>query len=219
MKNKLRPVPFKFGVLVAIISLYPFLSSSAQSYSLSLKKGSYWIGGGLGVQGSVAPMGQYIGTAANLSAKGGYFVIDKLSVGLSVTGGFSLVDKKDKGVYTRGISLLVGPLVNYHIPMGKNFFLEPIVCTTWGPISVKSLVNSNPEQYVKVKGHAFCEIGGIGPFFEVIPKRAEFGFQLLVAVLQQSTTIYTEDGKAVPGTKVWDNKTGPALNVEFRLHF
>ncbi|SFW75737.1 hypothetical protein [Chitinophaga sancti] len=219
MKNKSKPVPFTFGVLVSLLPLFAFLTSSAQSYTLKIKKGDYWLGGGLGIQGSVAPMGQYIGTSASLSAKGGYFVADKFSIGITVTGGYSIVDKKDKGVYNRGISFLMGPLFNYHIPISRNFFLEPIICTTWGPVSVKSMVSASPEQYVKVKGHAFCEIGGIGPFFEVIPQKAEFGVQLLLAVLQQSTTVYGSNGEAIPGSKVWDNKTGPAMNVEFRLHF
>lgn len=220
-------------VLVPLIALMPFITCSAQTsdatevpaknkaYTLKIRKGDYWIGGGLGVSGSVAPMGQYIGTAATLSAKGGYHVIDKLSVGVSLTAGISIADKKSKGIYNRGISMLVGPIVQYMIPLSKTFFLAPIVGYTWGPINVKSMTSQPgaPEEYVKIKGHAWCQLAGIGPFFEVIPEKASFGAQILVSSIQQTTTLYTNGGEGIPGTKVKDDKSGPALNVEFRLHF
>jgi hypothetical protein len=236
MKNKQRLMPAKAAllfVLVPLIALMPFTICSAQTldatkvpaknkaYTLKIRKGDYWIGGGLGVSGSVAPMGQYIGTAATLSAKGGYHVIDKLSVGVSLTAGISIADKKSKGIYTRGISMLVGPIVQYMIPLSKTFFLAPIVGYTWGPINVKSMTSQPgaPEEYVKIKGHAWCQLAGIGPFFEVIPEKASFGAQILVSSIQQTTTLYTNSGEGIPGTKVKDEKSGPALNVEFRLHF
>ncbi|MCF6403046.1 hypothetical protein L3C95_09190 [Chitinophaga filiformis] len=237
MKNKQRLMPAKavllFVLVPLIIALTPSNNCSAQTldatnpaskgkaYTLKIRKGDYWIGGGLGLTGSVAPMGQYIGTAAQLSAKGGYHIIDKLSVGVSITGGISISDKKSQGIYTRGISLLVGPIVQYMIPVSKTIFLAPIVGATWGPIRVKSMTSQpgQPENYVKIKGHAFVELAGIGPFFEVIPEKASFGAQLLVSSLQQTTTLYTNSGEGIPGTKVKDRKTGPALNVEFRLHF
>lgn len=237
MKNTHRLTPAATGLLTVlvplIIALMPFITCSAQTlevtkapvkskaYTLKINKGTYWIGGGLGLSGSVAPMGQYIGTAATLSAKGGYHVIDKLSVGVSLTAGISISDKKSKGIYTRGISMLVGPIVQYMIPLSKTFFLAPIVGATWGPISVKSMTSlpGAPEEYVKIKGHAFCELAGIGPFFEVIPEKASFGAQILVSALQQTTTLHGNNGEGIPGTKVTDKKSGPALNMEFRLHF
>ncbi|PWV45845.1 hypothetical protein [Chitinophaga sp. S165] len=236
MKNKQRLMPTKAAllfVLVPLIALMPFITCSAQTseatkvpaknkaYTLKIRKGDYWIGGGLGLSGSVAPMGQYIGTAATLSAKGGYHVIDKLSIGASLTAGISISDKKSKGIYTRGISMLVGPIVQYQIPLSKTFFLSPIIGYTWGPINVKSMTSQPgaPEEYVKIKGHAWCQLAGIGPFFEVIPEKASFGAQILVSSLQQTTTLYTNSGEGIPGTKVKDDKSGPALNVEFRLHF
>lgn len=220
-----------FVLVPLMLALTPFITSSAQTldvtkapskkaYTLKINKGDYWIGGGLGLSGSVAPMGQYIGTAAQLSAKGGYHIIDKLSVGVSLTAGISISDKKSKGIYTRGISMLVGPIIQYMIPLSKTFFLAPIVGATWGPISVKSMTSQPgaPEEYVKIKGHAFCQLAGIGPFFEVIPEKASFGAQILVSSLQQTTTLHS-NGSEIPGTKVKDNKSGPALNIEFRLHF
>lgn len=237
MKNKQRLMPAKAVLLFVLVPLMlvltPFFTCSAQTldvtkappkgkaYTLKIRKGDYWIGGGLGLSGSVAPMGQYIGTAAQLSAKGGYHIIDKLSVGVSLTAGISISDKKSKGIYTRGISMLVGPIVQYMIPLSKTFFLAPIVGATWGPISVKSMVSQPgaPEEYVKIKGHAFCQLAGIGPFFEVIPEKASFGAQILVSSLQQTTTLHNNSGEGIPGTKVKDNKSGPALNIEFRLHF
>lgn len=237
MKNKQRLMPEKARLLIVlvplIIAMAPFITCSAQTteavqvpaknkaYTLKIRKGDYWIGGGLGLSGSVAPMGQYIGTAATLSAKGGYHVIDKLSIGVSITAGISISDKKSKGIYTRGISMLVGPIVQYNIPLSKTFFLVPIVGATWGPINVKSMTSQPgaPEEYVKIKGHAFCQLAGIGPFFEVIPEKASFGAQILVSSLQQTTTLHTNSGEGIPGTKVKDDKSGPALNVEFRLHF
>lgn len=230
-------MPATVGLLFVLLSLLSVLTSitpcSAQTldvnkgapnkndYTLKIRKGDYWIGGGLGLSGSVAPMGQYIGTAAALSAKGGYHVIDKLSFGLTVTAGISLADKKSKGVYNRGISMLVGPIAQYMIPLSKTLFLAPIIGATWGPINVKSMVSQPgaPEEYIKIKGHAFCELAGIGPFFEVIPGKASFGAQILVTSLQQKTTMYSNSGEGIPGTKVRDDKSGPALNVEFRLHF
>lgn len=221
-------------VLVPLIALMPFITCSGQTldapkapaknkkdYTLKIRKGDYWIGGGLGLSGSVAPMGQYIGTAATLSAKGGYHVIDKLSIGFSISAGISISDKKSKGVYTRGISMLMGPIVQYQIPLSRTLFLCPIVGYTWGPISVKSMTSQpgEPEEYIKIKGHAWCQLAGIGPFFEVIPGKASFGAQVLVSSLQQTTTLYTNSGEGIPGTKVKDDKSGPALNVEFRLHF
>ncbi|UPK72216.1 hypothetical protein [Chitinophaga filiformis] len=237
MKNKQRLIPAKavllFFLVPLMIALMPLITCSAQTldasltpakkkaYTLKINKGDYWIGGGLGLTGSVAPMGQYIGTAAQLSAKGGYHFFDKFSVGVSLTAGISISDKKSKGIYTRGISMLVGPIVQYMIPVSKTVFLAPIVGATWGPISVKSMVSQPgaPEEYVKIKGHAFCELAGIGPFFEVIPEKASFGAQILVSSLQQTTTVHGNNGDGIPGSKVKDNKSGPALNIEFRLHF
>lgn len=229
-------MPAKAGLLFALLSLLfvltPIIPCSAQTldvskapsskkeYTLKIRKGDYWVGGGLGLSGSVAPMGQYIGTAATLSAKGGYYLADKFTIGASITAGISLADKKSKGVYTRGISMLMGPIVQYMIPLSKTFFLAPIVGATWGPISVKSMVSQPgaPEEYIKIKGHAFCELAGIGPFFEVIPGKASFGAQILVSSLQQTTKLHANSGE-VPGTRVRDDKSGPALNMEFRLHF
>lgn len=237
MKNKQRLMPAKavllFFLVPLTIALMPLITCSAQTldasltpakkkaYTLKINKGDYWIGGGLGLTGSVAPMGQYIGTAAQLSAKGGYHFFDKFSVGVSLTAGISISDKKSKGIYTRGISMLVGPIVQYMIPVSKTVFLAPIVGATWGPISVKSMVSQPgaPEEYVKIKGHAFCQLAGIGPFFEVIPEKASFGAQILVSSLQQTTTVHGNNGDGIPGSKVKDNKSGPALNIEFRLHF
>jgi hypothetical protein len=189
-------------------------------YTLKIDKGSWWIGGGLGISGSIAPMGQYIGTAATLSAKGGYHVIDKLSVGVSITAGLNIADKKSAGVYNRGVSMLAGPIVQYIIPLSKSFFLQPIIGATWGPMNIKSMVSAPgaEEQYIKVKGHAFCELAGIGPFFEVIPGKASFGVQFLVSAVQQTTNVYTDGGDKVTGTQIRDRKTGPAMLVEFRLH-
>ncbi|MBW8683348.1 hypothetical protein [Chitinophaga rhizophila] len=189
-------------------------------YTLKINKGSWWIGGGLGISGSVAPMGQYIGTAATLSGKGGYHVIDKLSVGLSITAGLNIADKKSAGVYNRGFSMLVGPIVQYIIPLSKSFFLQPIVGATWGPMNIKSMVSpaGAEEQYARIKGHAFCELAGIGPFFEVIPGKASFGAQFLVSSIQQTTNVYTDSGEKVPDTQIKDRKTGPAMVMEFRLH-
>ena len=46
-----------------------------------------------------------------------------------------------------------------------------------------------------------------------------FGAQILVSSLQQTTTVHGNNGDGIPGSKVKDNKSGPALNIEFRLHF
>jgi hypothetical protein len=237
MKNKQKRIPKGARLLALIMSvlaaLAPATKCSAQDidpaqslkkripYTLKINKGSFWVGGALGISGSVAPMGQYIGTAAQLSAKGGYHVIDKLSIGLSITGGLSLADKKSNGVYNRGINLLVGPIVQYMWPISKSFFLAPIVGATWGPVSIKSMTSpaGAAEQYIKVRGHAFCELAGIGPFFEVIPERASFGAQFLVSSIQQTTNVYGNSGEKIPGTEIKDRKTGPAMVMEFKLHF
>jgi hypothetical protein len=196
-------------------------TKKGKPYTLKIRKGDYWIGGGLGLSGSVAPLGQYIGTAANLSIKGGYHIIDKLSVGITITGGISITDKKANGVYTRGISLLAGPLVQYMIPLTKTLYLAPTAAVTYGPINIKSMTSAAgaPEQYVKVKGNAFCQILGVGPFFEVIPGRASFGAHLLYSFLQQTTNVYANDGTRIPNTEIKDNKSGPGMIMEFKLHF
>src|SRR3954469_19009659 len=105
-----------------LISLTTICSAqkTKKPYTLKIRKGDFWVGGGLGLTGAVAPLGQYIGTAANLSIKGGYHIIDKLSVGITVTSGISITDKKENGVYTRAISLLAGPIVQYMWPVTKN---------------------------------------------------------------------------------------------------
>ncbi|SEW46045.1 hypothetical protein SAMN05428988_6229 [Chitinophaga sp. YR573] len=199
----------------------PEKSKKGKPYTLKIRKGDYWIGGGLGLSGSVAPLGQYIGTAANLSIKGGYHVIDKLSVGLTITGGISITDKKSNGVYTRAVSLLAGPLVQYMIPLTKTLYLAPTAAVTYGPINIKSMTSAAgaPEQYIKVKGNAFCQILGVGPFFEVIPGRASFGAHILYSFLQQTTNVYANDGSLVPNTEIKDNKSGPGMIMEFKLHF
>ncbi|MVT07934.1 hypothetical protein [Chitinophaga tropicalis] len=236
MKSTCTHVPRKIRLTALLIPFFVFGSiaiCSAQSedasqhpkkkkpYTLRINKGTYWLGGGLGIKGSVAPLGQYIGTAANLEIKGGYHVIDKFSVGLTITGAMSISSKKEAGVYTRGISLLAGPLLQYMIPISGNFYLAPTAAVTYGPINIKSMTSGagEPEQYVKVKGHAVCEIVGIGPFFEVIPGRASFGAHLLFSALQQTTNIYTNNGDKVPGTEIKDRKTGPGMIMEFKVHF
>jgi hypothetical protein len=199
----------------------PEKSKKGKPYTLKIRKGDYWIGGGLGLSGSVAPLGQYIGTAANLSIKGGYHVIDKLSVGVTITGGISITDKKANGVYTRAVSLLAGPLVQYMIPLTKTLYLAPTAAVTYGPINIKSMTSAAgaPEAYVKVKGNAFCQILGVGPFFEVIPGRASFGAHILYSFLQQTTNVYANDGTRIPNTEIKDNKSGPGMIMEFKLHF
>jgi len=199
----------------------PEKAKKGKPYTLKIRKGDYWIGGGLGLSGSVAPLGQYIGTAANLSIKGGYHVIDKLSVGVTITGGISLTDKKANGVYTRAVSVLAGPLVQYMIPLTKTLYLAPTAAVTYGPINIKSMTSAAgaPEQYIKVKGNAFCQIVGVGPFFEVIPGRASFGAHILYSFLQQTTNVYTNDGTRIPNTEIKDNKSGPGMIMEFKLHF
>lgn len=196
-------------------------TANSKPYSLKINKGDYWIGGALGLSGSVAPLGQYIGTAATLSIKGGYHVIDKLSVGITLTGSMSITDKKENGVYTRGISVLGGPLVQYMFPVTKTFFLSPTAAFTYGPINIKSMTSAagQPEEYIKVKGHALCQIFGFGPFFEVIPGRASFGAHLLYSFLQQTTNVYANNGDIIPGTEIKDDKSGPGMIMEFRLHF
>lgn len=235
MKNTRKRFPAK-GLSLLFITAVCWLSTitvslaqnvdPAQSmkkripYTLKINKGSWWVGGGLGITGSVTPMGQYIGTAAQLSAKAGYHVIDKLSVGLSVTGALSIASKKSAGVYNRGLNVLMGPIVQYMIPVSRSIFLQPIIGATWGPMGIKSMVSpaGAEEQYVKIKGHAFCELAGIGPFFEVIPGKASFGAQFFVTSIQQTTNVYTDGGDKVPGTQIKDRKTGPAMIMEFRLH-
>jgi hypothetical protein len=76
-----------------------------------------------------------------------------------------------------------------------------------------------PEAYVKVKGNAFCQILGVGPFFEVIPGRASFGAHILYSFLQQTTNVYANDGTRIPNTEIKDNKSGPGMIMEFKLHF
>ncbi|SFO53373.1 hypothetical protein SAMN05428949_5617 [Chitinophaga sp. YR627] len=236
MKNKYSRIPAGSGIFALIMSAVCWFAAiqvcSAQQidpaqsmkkhvpYTLKINKGSWWVGGGLGLTGSVVPMGQYIGTAAQLSARGGYHFIDKMSIGLSVTAGLSVASKKSAGVYNRGVNLLVGPIAQYIIPVTKSFFLQPIIGATWGPMNIKSMVSpaGAEEAYVKVKGHAFCELAGIGPYFEVIPGIASFGAQFLVSSIQQTTNVYTNGGDKVPGTEIKDRKTGPALMMEFRLH-
>lgn len=236
MKNTHQPIPKPGLSLLLMYALFMFVTicnCSAQNidpaqsqkkripYTLKVNKGSVWIGGSLGISGSVVPMGQYIGTAATVSAKGGYHVIDKLSVGLSITGGFSIANKKTAGIYNKGVNMLIGPIVQYYLPVSKNIFLAPIIGATWGPMYVKSLVSAagEPQQFVKIKGHAFCELAGIGPFFEVIPGRADFGAQFLVSSIQQTTNLFANNGDKVPGTEIKDRRTGPAMVMEFRLHF
>jgi hypothetical protein len=231
MGNEKRTIQMKLWSTVFFINLFiigPIVLCSAQNqstkkskpYSLKINKGDFWIGGGLGLSGSVAPLGQYIGTAANLSLKGGYHVIDKLSIGLTITGGISITDKKANGVYTRAISVLAGPLVQYMIPLTKTLFLAPTAAVTYGPINIKSMTSApgQPEQYVKIKGNALCEIVGIGPFFEVIPGRATFGAHLLYSFLQQTTNVYGNNGDLIPGSKIKDRKSGPGMIMEFKIH-
>ena len=214
----------KFVSIVCLIFLFatlPQLCSAQKSkpYSLNINKGDFWIGGGLGLSGSVAPLGQYIGTAATLAIKGGYHVIDKLSIGVTITGAISITDKKEVGVYTRGINLLAGPIVQYMLPLSKTCYLVPTAAVTYGPINIKSMTRaSSPEEYVKIKGNAFCQIVGVGPFFEVIPHRASFGVHVLYSFLQQTTNVYGNNGDRIPGTKVKDNKGGPGMIMEFKLH-
>lgn len=235
MKNTHKPLPVQ-GLFLLLITAACWLSATtvslaqhvdpAQSmkkripYTLKINKGSWWVGGGLGLTGSVVPMGQYIGTAAQLSAKAGYHVIDKLSVGFSITGGLSIASKKSAGVYNRGLNVLMGPIAQYMIPVTKSFFLQPIIGATWGPMGIKSMISQAgaEEQYVKIKGHAFCELAGIGPFFEVIPGKASFGAQFFVTSIQQTTNVYTNGGDKVPGTQIKDSKTGPAMIMELRIH-
>jgi hypothetical protein len=236
METEQKIIPQKTWLIVFLITLFtagPVAICSAQKtklekgekkskpYSLRINKGDYWIGGALGLSGSVVPLGQYIGTAATLSIKGGYHIIDKLSVGITVTGALSVTDKKENGVYTRGINLLAGPLVQYMIPVTKTFFLSPTAAATYGPINIKSMTSAagQPEQYVKIKGNAFCQILGFGPFFEVIPGRASFGAHFLYSFLQQTTNVYANNGDKLPDTKIKDSKSGPGMIMEFRLHF
>ncbi|SFD88439.1 hypothetical protein SAMN05518672_103687 [Chitinophaga sp. CF118] len=237
MKNKQNLISTKITLiaflLTSILALDPVSICSAQSinpgsktkksrsYTLRINKGDYWIGGSLGLTGSVAPLGQYIGAAASLSMKGGYHIIDRLSVGFSVTGGLSLSDKKKNGVYTRGTSLLVGPLVQYMIPLSKTFFLAPIIGVNMGPIGIKSMISpaGSPEEYIRIKGNALCGFIGAGPFFEVIPERATFGAQLFLTSLRQTTNAYANNGEHIPDSRITDRKVGPGLVVEFRLHF
>ncbi|PSL43867.1 hypothetical protein CLV51_107178 [Chitinophaga niastensis] len=236
MKNEQRLIPKKIGFIAFLIPLFAsgwITICSAQNidsgpgikkskpYTLRINKGDFWIGGGLGLTGSVAPFGQYIGTAATLSMKGGYHIIDKLSVGFTVTGGLSISDKKSKGIYTRGTSLLVGPIVQYMFPLSKTFFLSPLGGVNFGPLSVKAMTSAAgaPEQYIRIKGNALCEFIGIGPFFEVIPQRASFGAHFLYTFLQQTTNVYNNSGDHIPGTKITDKKNGPGMVMEFRLHF
>jgi hypothetical protein len=203
------------------VALFSFLATICSAQTLKIKKGDWWIGGGLGINGSVAPLGQYIGTAANLSIKGGYHVIDGLSVGVTITGAISIADKKEAGVYNRGISLLAGPIVQYMFPVTKTLYLAPTAAVTYGPIDIKSMTSAagQPEAYAKVKGNAFCQILGFGPFFEVIPGRASFGAHIVYSFLQQTTNVYTNSGDRVPGTEIKDKKNGPGMIMEFKLHF
>lgn len=215
----------RFLSIVCLITLFttaPKLCSAQETkpYSLKINKGDFWIGGGLGLSGSVAPLGQYIGTAATLAIKGGYHVIDKLSVGVTITGAISITDKKSKGVYTRGINLLAGPIVQYMLPISKTCYLVPTAAVTYGPINIKSMTSAagQAEEYIKIKGNAFCQIVGVGPFFEVIPHRASFGVHFLYSFLQQTTNVYANSGDRIPGTEVKDNKGGPGMIMEFKLH-
>ena len=196
-------------------------AKKSKPYSLRINKGDYWIGGGLGLSGAVVPLGQYIGTAASLDIKGGYHIIDKLAVGITITASISIADKKENGVYNRGISILAGPIAQYTIPITKTLYLVPTAAVTYGPINIKSMTSAagQPEEYIKVKGNAMCEIFGAGPFFEVIPQRASFGAHLVYSFVQQTTNVYTNNGDRVPGTEIKDNKNGPGLIMEFKLHF
>jgi hypothetical protein len=215
----MRHVPNNARVITFLIALFAFNICSGQT--LKIKKGDYWLGGGLGLTGAVAPLGQYIGTAANLSLKGGYHIFNGFSIGATITGGISLTDKKSNGVYTRAVSVLAGPLVQYMFPLTKNLYLSPTAAVTYGPINIKSMTSAAgaPEEYIKIKGNAFCQILGVGPFFEVIPQRASFGVHLLYSFLQQTTDVYGNNGSVIPGTKVKDHKGGPGMFMEFKLHF
>lgn len=218
----------KFWSIVCLVIIVPQLcfaqkekSKKSKNYTLKINKGDFWVGGGLGLSGSVAPLGQYIGTAASLEIKGGYHVIDKLSVGVTITGAISITDKKQYGAYTRGINLLAGPIVQYMIPLSKTCFLAPTAAVTYGPINIKSMISGpgQPEEYVKIKGNAFCQIVGVGPFFEVVPEKVSFGAHVLYSFLQQTTNVYANNGDKVPNTKVKDKKGGPGMIMEFKVHF
>lgn len=193
---------------------------TSKPYSLRIKKGDYWLAGSMGLSGSVAPLGQYIGAAGTVSIKGGYHIIDKLSLGLTITAALSVADKKENGVYNRGISVLAGPIVQYMFPLTKTLYLAPTAALTYGPINIKSMTSAagQPEQYIKIKGNAFCQIVGVGPFFEVIPERASFGAHFVYSFIQQTTNVYSNNN-LVPGTEIEDKKNGPGLIVEFKLHF
>jgi hypothetical protein len=198
-----------------------YAQKKEKPYSLNINKGDFWVGGGLGLSGAIAPLGQYIGTAASLEIKGGYHIVDKFAVGITITAGISIADKKESGVYNRGINLLIGPIIQYTIPLTKTLYLVPTAAVTHGPINIKSMTSAagQPEEYVKVKGNATCEIFGAGPFFEVIPHRASFGAHVVYSFVQQKTNVYANSGDEVPGSTIKDRKNGPGLIMEFKLHF
>jgi hypothetical protein len=140
---------------LVILSLY--FSANAQ-----LEKGSWMVGGSLGVSSTTTPeyQGNYTTTQVSISPRAGYFFIDRLTAGLSINSSFSHShyggSSANPNTYNDN-AYGVGPFVRYYfLPTQKpaNILLELSDQYSW--LSYSGLPNTERENsYGFAAGPAF----------------------------------------------------------------
>jgi len=128
---------------------------SAYVSSAQTEKGSFLLGGTAGASSlhTDSPssyLGQYKATTVYLSPNIGYFVIDKLALGLSASISAGKTSYENIDAYSRNTTFGAGPFVRYYFPMdrwaifpyvsyslsttntkGRSFGYDPILTTNY----------------------------------------------------------------------------------------